>query len=418
MSALGALFRNSTLEDPRVPISDPALVEWLGGSPGTGGVPVTEDRVYGLTAWYRGVSLISGVIASMPFKVYRNGTKEQVAQRTVLDNPNPAMTPFEFWQTHHAHALSWGTGYARKVRDRADRVVELWPVHPAAVDVKRVTPTPANPAGKEFHVRLAATGEPKVLTPWEMFETPYLSLDGLRGTRPLQIARETLGIALATERTSASFYRNGGRLAGVLQSKKSLTQGSSDKLKRQWAEKVGGAENAGSIAVLDNETEYKPITIPPQDAQLLESRRFSVTEVARLLGIPPHLLGDVTTSTSWGTGIAEQTDGFVKFTLLPWLCLTEERVDRDVLPGGWSAGSWYSKHTVEGLLRGTPAQRAAFYHQAITDGWMNREEVREKEDLIFVEGLDEFLVPSNLTLLSVDGSLTPLSANGTNAAAA
>lgn len=415
MSLAGLLLRSS-LENPTVSISDPAAFELFTGT-SAAGVPVTEDRVYGLTAWYRGVALLSGVMASMPFKVYKAGTKEQVAQRTTLDNPNPAMTPFEFWQTHYAHAISWGTGYARKVRDGADIVRELWPVHPSAVTIELVAPTRANPSGKVFKVTDRRTGEMRRLTQWDIFETPYLSLDGRQGTRPLQVAREALGIALATERTSSSFYRNGGRLSGVLQSKKALNDETAGRLKRRFEAKMAGPDHAGSIAVLDLDTEFRPISISPQDAQLLESRRFSVTEVARLLGIPPHLLGDVTTSTSWGTGIAEQTDGFVKFTLLQWLTLTEQRVDRQVLPGGWYGGSWYSKHTVEGLLRGTPAQRASFYHQAITDGWMNREEVREKEDLIYVEGLDEFLVPSNLTLVSVDGTLTPLSANGLPAAA-
>lgn len=409
MSILGLAARNASLENPSVGLSSLQWVEASGGA----GVPVTEGRVYGLTAWYRAIALIAGVNATLPFKVFKDGTHSTVAQRTILDNPNPAITPFEFWQTHYAHALSWGTGYARKVRDKADIVRELWPVHPSAVTVEFVTPTSQNPSGKQFKVTKRSTGEPLILTPRDLFETPYLSLDGRQGTAPIQMARESLGIALAAERSAGSFYKSGSRLSGVLQSKKNLNSTQAGDLKKSWQEKVAGPDHSGEIAVLDNDTEFKAISISPADAELLASRRFSVTEIARLFGIPPHLLGDVTTSTSWGTGIAEQTDGFVKFTLLPWLELIEQRVDRDLLPGGWAGGSWYSKHILEGLLRGTPAQRAAFYHQAITDGWMNRATVREKEDLEYVEGLDEYLVPSNLTLISVDGSVTPLSAAGT-----
>lgn len=416
MSLLGLASRNS-VEDPNVPLTSESLLEWIGGGQGAAGVPVTEQRVFGLSAWYRAIALIAGVNAALPFKAFRNGTKDLVAQRTILDNPNPAITPFEFWQTHYAHALSWGTGYARKVRDGAGIVRELWPIHPAAVTVEIRTPSRENPSGKVFKVTRANNGQPLELTPWEVFETPYLSLDGRQGIRPLEWGRESLGIALAAERTAASFYRSGARLSGVLQSKKDLNQAQAGRLKQRFKEITSGPDNAGDIAVLDNETEFKAITIPPQDAQLLESRRFSVTDIARWFGIPPHLLGDVTTSTSWGTGIAEQTDGFVKFTILPWLSLVEQRTDRELLPGGWNSGSWYSKHILEGLLRGTPAQRAAFYHAALTDGWMNRAEVREKEDLLYVEGLDEFLVPSNLTLVLPDGTFTPLSANGAAAAA-
>lgn len=411
MSILGLTVR-AGLENPNV--SYATGLQWM-EVPSGGGVPVTENRVYGLTAWYRAIALISGVNATLPFKVFVAGTHSQAANQGVLANPNPAITPFEFWQTHYAHALSWGTGYARKVRDRADIVQELWPVHPSAVTPERVAPSRANPSGKVFRVT-TKDGQPQILTPREMFETPYLCLDGRSGISPIQVARETLSIALNAERSLSTFYRSGSRLAGILQSKSALTPENSSALKKAWREKVAGPDNTGDIAVLDNETEFKPISISPADAELLESRRFSATEIARLFGIPPHLLGDVTSSTSWGTGIAEQTDGFVKFTLLPWLELIEQRVDRELLPGGWTQDAWYSKHILEGLLRGTPAQRAAFYHQAITDGWLNRSEVRSKEDLEAVEGLDDYLVPSNLTLVSVDGSIVPLSAAGTQEA--
>jgi len=406
--------RNASLEDPNVGFV--TGLEWM-DVPGGAGVPVTEDRVYGLTAWYRAIALIAGVNATLPFKVFAAGTHSTATQGMILDNPNPAITPFEFWQGHYAHALSYGTAYARKVRDRSDRVVELWPVHPSAVTPERVVASPTNPSGKVFKVTKKGSGEPLVLTPREMFETPYLAVNGSQGISPLRVARETLGIALAAEQSAASFYRSGSRLAGVLQSKRDLDEVKATRMKRRWRERTGGSANVGDIAVLDNETEFKPISISPIDAQLLESRRFSATEIARLFGIPPHLLGDVTSSTSWGAGIAEQTDGFVKFTLLPWLELVEQRVDRELLPGGWTQTQWFSKHILEGLLRGTPAQRAAFYHQAITDGWMSRATVREKEDLEYVEGLDEFLVPSNLTLVSVDGSIVPLSAAGTQESA-
>lgn len=409
MSILGLATRNS-LENPNVGYV--TGLQWL-DTPTAAGVPVTEQRVYGLTAWYRAIALVAGVNAALPFKKFVAGTHTPAHNQGVLANPNPAVTPFEFWQTHYAHALSYGVAYARKVRGGADTVEELWTVHPSAVTPDRVEPTRDNPSGKIFRVTKKDSGEPLVLTPRDIFETPNLCVDGRRGLSPLQVARETLSIALNAERSASSFYRSGSRLSGILQSKNSLTERSADRLKKNWREKVAGPDNAGDIAVLDNDTEFKAISISPADAELLESRRFSVTEIARLFGVPPHLLGDVTSSTSWGTGIAEQTDGFVKFTLLPWLELIEQRVDRELMPGGWTQSAWYSKHILEGLLRGTPAQRAAFYHQAITDGWMSRATVREKEDLEYVEGLDEYLVPSNLTLVSVDGSHVALSAAGT-----
>lgn len=410
MSLLGLTARNS-LENPSVSFA--TGLTWLDDSGPAAGVRVDEHKVYGLTAWYRAVALMAGVNATLPFFAMNRRTNAAVVQSTVLDDPCPATTPFEFWQTHYAHALSWGTAYARKVRNGAGIVTELWQVHPSCVHPRFGPTSAANPSGKLFDLTLHS-GEPVTLTPYDLFETPYLSLNGLAGTRPMQLARESLGIAIAAERAAAGFYGKGSRLSGVLQSKKNLDKRAAERLKSDWRKKTSGPDNAGEIAVLDNETSFQAISIPPVDAQLLESRKFSVTEIARLFGIPPHLLGDVTTSTSWGTGIAEQTDGFVKFTLLPWLELIEQRVDREILPGGRTSGAWVSKHDLTKLLAGTPGERAAFYSQAISDGWLNRAEVRGREGLEFVEGLDQFLVSSKLTLIASNGEIIPLAAGGTN----
>lgn len=413
MTIARALAKRS-LESGRVPLTSQVLGDWLGAvSSDTAGVPVTESSVWGLTAWYRAVSVLAGTIAALPLKEYRKGTRERIARTSILDDPNPgAYTPFEFWQTVVAHAVTWGTGYIHRERDNVGAVVRCWPVHPAAVNVELVARTAANPAGKVFHLT-TRDGQLVTLTPYELTELPYLSIDGRRGLAPLQIARQSLGIGLAAERSTARFYAGGSRLQGVLQSKKMLNKEQAERLQRHWEAKTSGPENSGRIPVLDNETEFKPIAIPPQDAQLLESRKFTSTEIARLFGLPPHLLGDVEKSTSWGTGIEQQMINMVQFTLLPWLRLIEQRVTRDLLPGGWNAGRTYAEFSVEGLLRGDSRARAAFYHQGITDGWLRRNEARARENLEpGGEALDEFLVPSNLTLVTVDGNLVPLSAAG------
>lgn len=407
MTVLGALRRRS-VEDPQVPLSSASLAEWLNGGKTLAGVSVGEQRAYGLTAYYRAIALLSGTMAGLPFKAYRNGTRERVVQRTILDQPCPAVTPFEFWQTMYANACSWGTSYGRIIRNRADLPVEVWPLHPSRVRVEVRNPTDANPWGREFYV----DGVDAELTPWEIFEMPYLSPHGKTGIPPLRFASQVLGISVAAEETSARFYGRGARLSGILRVKEPLTKADADRLKEKWRQKVGGVANAGDIAVLDNGAEFQPVAVPPQDAQLLDSRKFGVTEIARLFGIPPHMLGDVEKSTSWGTGIEQQTIAFVQYTLMPWLKLAEQRVTRQLLPGGWTSGAWFAEYSLDGLLRGDSAARAALYHSAITDGWMNRNEVRILENREPVDGLDEFIVPSNMTLISVDGKLVPLSGKG------
>lgn len=400
MTLLGGIVRRS-VEDATVPLTDASLVEWINGGKSLAGVAVNEKRAYGLTAYLRAISLIAGTNAALPLKVYRNGSRERLTQPTVLDNPNPAQTPFEYWQTTYAHALGWGNAYSRKIRNGADVVTQVWPIHPSRVRVESVEITERNPEGKLFLVN----GKHGVerLTAWEIMQLPYLSLDGLSGLSPLQAARTALGVAVAAEDTAARLYGNGTRLSGVLQSKKGLTETQADRLKSQWRRKVSGPENAGDIAVLDNDTEFKATVISPADAQLLESRKFSVTEIARLFGIPPHMLGDVEKSTSWGTGIESQTTGFVVFTDRPWLTMVEQRVTRELLPGGWTAGTQFAEYSLEGLLRGDSKTRAEFYRVLIEHGIMSPNEARALENLTPVDGLDIYMFPKNMELVDRTG---------------
>lgn len=416
MTVLGAALRSSSIEDPKVALDSFAFDGFGGRAPA--GVPVTERTVYGITAYYRAVTLLASTMAGLPFKAYRIGTREPVRNTNTVTMPSRTRTPFEFWQTMYANALSWGNMYARKWHNGAGVVTHLDPIHPSLIRPVDVTPTDANPDGRGYVLRDRRTGVEILLTPWEIFHLPWMSIDGIRGLSPLELARTSLGIGVAADRSAAKLYANGSRLAGILASDQELKDGQAEERRKRWRQRTAGPDNTGDVAVLDKGLKYVPIALSPQDAQLLESRKFTVTEIARIFGLPPVLLADIEKTSSWGTGIEQQMIGLVQFTLLPWLRAVEQRWTYDVLPGGWTKGMWRAEYSVEGLLRGDSAARASFYHQAITDGWLNRNEVRDKENLELVDGLDEFLAPSNLTLISVDGQLVPLSAKGTADAAA
>ncbi len=244
---------------------------------------------------------------------------------------------------------------------------------------------------------------------------PYLSIDGTVGLSPLKLARQSLGVTVAAEDFAAKFFGSGTALSGILKTDKSLKEGDADALKKRWRELLAGIDHAHEIAVLDNGADFTPVSVPPEDAQLLGTRDFQVSEIARLTGIPPHLLGDVDKSTSWGTGIEQQVIGLVKFTFQSWLTMLEQRYTRELLPGGWTSGSWFAEHSVEGLLRGDSAARAQFYALMVQWGILSRNEVRALENREPADGLDEFLTPSNMTLISVDGTVMPLSKGGIDA---
>lgn len=413
MTVLGALLQRSNIEDATQPLTSTVLGEWLGGYRSDSGVVVNERRVLGLPAYYRGLAIKGGTLAALPIKIYKLGTRERVRAKTVLDNPNPRQTPFEFWFTMWINAISWGNCYARKLRDGSDTVRQVWPIHPRRVRMEEVIPSEANPQGKVFWVTNLAGVEEKY-TSWDIFHVPYMSSDGVVGIPPMHVFRQSLGLAIAGDDSAASFFANGSRITGVLQTDKTLDNDAARRLKARWKELTAGPQRAGEIAVLDNGATFKAIAIPPADAKLLESRKWSVEEISRMIGIPPNLVYNMEPSTSWGPGIENQVLGWVKFDIHQWLVAGEQRITRELLPGGWSSGSWYAEFDIDGLLRGDSKNRANFWHHAIADGWLNRNEVRSYENLEAADGLDEFIVPSNMTLVSVNGELVPVGTDPTD----
>ncbi len=405
MTIFGGLMARS-VENPTVPLSSSNLLEWLTGAKAGSGVAVTEKRVMGLPAYYRALAITAGTIAALPLHTYRAGTRSPWSARTVLDKPNPRQTSLEWRISTLLHGLAWGNSFNRKIRDGSDTVREVWPIHPSRARAVEVAPTGTNPAGKLILVR-NPNGTEERLTPWDVMHIPYMSIDGVEGVRPLEVFRQSLGIGIAGDDSTAKFLANGSRVSGILTTDKELAPGVAEKLKARWKALTAGVDNAGEIGVLDNGAKFLPVSIPPADAQLLQGRQWTVSEIARMVGTPPHLVGDITNSTSWGTGIEQQVLGWVKFTLGTWITGHEQRFDAELLPD-----AAYSKHSLEGLLRGDSAARAAFYHSGIVDGWLSRNEVRDLEDREPVDGLDEFIVPSNMTLISVDGEIVPLSAAG------
>lgn len=396
MTILGALLGARSLESPTQPLTSTALADWLGGAPTSSGESVSEKRVLGIPAYYRAIAIVSGTMAGLPLKTYEIGTRTPVKQHLVLDDPNPRQTPFEFWQTNYMNALSWGNMFGRKLRDRSGIVREVWPIHPRRCEVEDTFPTSSNPEGKWFYVE-HMDGSVGRYTSWDIFHVPYMSPDGVQGVRPLQLFRESLGTGLAAEKTAGRLFRNNGRPAGILKTKQKLDQPTADTLKARWKANVGGPDNAGNIAVLGNDTEFQAVMLPPQDAQLLESRKWTVTEISRMVGLPPFMLGDVEKSTSWGTGIEQQVLGLVKFGLKHWSDLVEQRASRELLPGGRTGRKWFSEYSLEGLLRGDSKARAEFYRVMVNIGAMTLNEVRVLENNEPVDGLDVFLISKNVT---------------------
>ena len=396
MPLLRRLFRS--VEDPAKPLTSATLIDALGGTPTASGIAVTEEKALGVTAVLRAVAIIAGVGAATPVKTYRFGTRTRVTVR-ILDTPHPEITPFEFWEMAWAYALLWGNAYLFKQRDALGRLVELWLIHPARVrvEIDRDADGP-NFGRKRFEVVLAS-GRRASYTSDDICHIPGLGYDGLQGFSVIRVARQSLGIAMAADEYAARFYSQDATPGGVLEVEGELSDTAWRRMKSQWNALHKGVAKSHELGILEGGAKWKSVGIPPEDAQLLITRRFSVSEVARMFGLPPHLLADVEKSTSWGTGIEQQNIGLVVYTLGPWFARFEQRITRELTGAGI-----FAEYDVNGLLRGDMKTRFTSYAQGIQWGWLSRDEVRAYENLEPIpegEG-SKFLVPTNMQVLDED----------------
>lgn len=363
----------ATVESPTVPLTSGTLLEWIGGPRSTSGVTVTEHSSLGMPAVWRAVNLIAGTAASLPLHAYRIADDVRVPAAVsgqasrLLTTPHPDMTPFELWETVYAHLLLWGNAYLRILKNEAGQTRELWPIHPSRVKVGRASDTT-----KVYEVE----GDKNPHTDETVLHIPGFGYDGICGVSPIRLARQGIGLSLAAEEYGARLFGNGSLASGILQTEQRLEQSQADALQQRWKARASGLANAHEAVVLDSGAKFQQLTIPPEDAQFIETRRFQISEVARIYGVPPHMLMDTEKSTSWGTGIEQQGIGFVVYTMRPWLVRVEQRLSRLLQPQ-----AVYAKYSVEGLLRGDTAARYAAYSVGRQWGWLSVDEIRRLEDM-------------------------------------
>jgi HK97 family phage portal protein len=398
VSLFGLFEKRASVENPAVPLTSSSLVELLGGGAGTdAGVQVTETGALHMPAVWRAVSVVASVSASLPLHPYKVGTKDR-ARHPLLENPHPELTGFELWRLTYVHRLLWGNAYLQKVRNRGGQVVQLWPVRPSRVKVDREPPSEDNPGGKVFWIE-DDNGTRQRRTTREILHLPGLGYDGVTGCSPIRAAAQGIGLGLAAEKSAARLYGSGNMISGVLQTEQRLNREQAEQLKAAWKAKMAGHQAAHDVAVLDSGASFNPVVMPYKDSQFLESRQFQVVEIARMFGVPLFLLMETTKSTSWGTGLEQQAQGFVTFDLGPtWLTPTEQRITKELLPDGL-----YAKYSLQGLLRGDSAARATFYRALRDIGALSANDIRALEDMPPLEkDGDIYLQPTYMAPLGSD----------------
>ena len=362
-----------------------------------------------MTAVYSCVRILAEAVAGLPLHVYKTGTdggKEKATDhplyRVLHDAPNPEMTSFVFRETLMTHLLLWGNAYAQIIRNGRGEVIGLYPLMPSRMSVGRLTSgalyydyqtMPGEVPGDTGLVRLAAS---------EVLHIPGLGFDGLVGYSPIAMAKNAIGMAQACEDYGASFFANGAAPGGVLEHPGTIKD--STRVRESWQATFGGAKNGNKIAVLEEGMKYTPISMSPEQAQFLETRKFQMGEIARIFRVPPHMIGDLDKSSF--SNIEQQSLEFVKYTLDPWVIRFEQAITAKLLTEV-ERRSVYVKFNLEGLLRGDYASRMNGYAVARQNGWMSANDIRELENLDRIdeaEGGDLYLVNGNMLPLNLAGA--------------
>ena len=353
---------------------------------GGAGELVTESSVLALSSVWACVNLISGSISSLPLMVYgkaKDGSrviaKDHPLYRLLHDSPNYDQTALDFWDYIAASIELRGNAYARIERVNGG-VKVLSPLSPDRVSVRRL------PSG-EIEYRWSENGKPFKGTDRDILHIRGFGGDPLGGMSTLQFGRKVFGIAQASENAAGAIFENGLQSSGVLKFANWLTEEQREIANKALAEKIG-AKNSGKPIVLEGGTDWEALTISPEDAQMLQSRGFSVEEICRWFGVPPHMIGHTVKSTSFGAGIEQQMLGFIKFTLRRRLKRIEQALMKQLLTAVERAEGIIIEFNLEGLLRGDTAGRSRFYQMMTGMGAMTINEVRALENLPPVEGGD------------------------------
>jgi HK97 family phage portal protein len=343
--------------------------------------------VLGLSAAWACVNLLAGTQASLPLMVFRTGSDGQRTvdvghplYRVLHDSPNSLQTAVDFWEFMCASLELWGNAYARKIRS-AGQVAGLIPVMPQLPQV-------TNEGQGRLRYRWSEDGRPYDLTNEDVLHIRGFGGNPLGGMSTLAFGARAFGHALAIEKAAASTFKNGLRPSGVLTFSQFLTVEQRDVLEKKLTEKFMGAMNAGRPLILEGGSTWAQLGINPEDAQMLESRSFSVEDICRFFGVPPFMIGHTEKSTSWGTGLEQQTLGFQKFTLRRRLKRIEQALEKQLLTPADRERGIVIEFNLEGLLRGDSAGRAAFYKNMTQIGAMTINEVRALENLPPVPGGD------------------------------
>lgn len=354
------------------------------------------------SAVYACVRVIAETIASLPLNVFEvegDGSRKAIEyplQRLLHDEPNHEMTSFIWRETMLSHLLLWGNAYTQIIRNGRNGIIGLYPLLPDHMTVDRAS------NGELTYEYTTNSGQAVRLRPEDVLHIPGLGFDGVMGYSPIAMEKNAIGLSVAAEEYGGKFFANGARPSGVLTHPHTVKD--PKRLRDSWNAAYGGSGNSGRTVVLEEGMEYKPISMPNNEAQYLETRKFQVEEICRIYRVPPHMIGDLSHATF--SNIEHQSISFAVHTIRPWLTRIEQAINRALIPEA-EKGRFYVQFNLDGLMRGDYKSRMEGYAIARQNGWMSANDIRQLERLNPIpaeQGGDEYLINGNMISISVAAS--------------
>lgn len=395
--ALSAWRRSAILNARRVRYDDPQdRYVWTHRPQGSGTNLTSEHQALTLSAVWACVRAVGDTLAMMPWRVYRKlgDGDRQVADRTSQDyllhrRPNPEMTAFTFRATTIYHAMLWGNAYSEIERRLDGKPLYLWPLRPERMTVTR------NADGSLRYEYLNDSGATSVLPARDVLHMKGISHDGVMGLNFVAYAKRSLGLALDMENDGAEFFARGSTPDLVMSVAGRLTNDARQATYDAWA-KRHNRRNGERMAILDNSTDIKPLTINHKDSQWLEGRNFQIQEIARWFRVPLHKIGEMSGATF--SNIEQQAQEFITDTLQPWATQLEQEADYKLFDVG-EYRDHYSRINMASLLRGDSAARSAYYQTMRNIAGLNSNEVRALEELNSIDGGEKYTMQQGFTTL-------------------
>jgi len=369
------------------------------------GKNVTIENAIQLSTVYACVRIIAETIASLPLGVYKatndgsERAQDHVLYRLLHDEPNAEMTSFVFRETMMGHLLLYGNSYSQIIRNGRNQVIALYPLLPDHMNVDR------DEHGVLYYEYTTTDGRDVLLRPTDVLHIPGLGFDGIMGYSPIALEKNAIGLGMAAEEYGSKFFANSARPSGILTHPAHVQDYS--KLRQSWNAAYGGSSNSNRVAILEEGMHFESISVPNNEAQFLETRKFQVDEICRIFRVPPHLVGNLEHATF--SNIEHQSIDFATHTIRPWLVRIEQSMNRALFYEK-EKGRFYVQFNIDGLMRGDYKSRMEGYAVGRNNGWLSANDIRKMENMNPIpdeDGGNDYLINGNMVPIKrATGQLT------------